>query len=70
MLITAPHQHVAEIEQLAGELSFFAARIGTTGGPRLEIAVDGQPFISASVDELRTPWATALEATLHNEVMA
>jgi phosphoribosylformylglycinamidine synthase len=70
MLISAPHQHVAEIEQIAGELNLFAARIGTTGGPRLEIAVDGQPFISASIEELRTPWATALEATLHNEVRA
>ncbi len=70
MLISAPHQHVAEIERIAGELKFFAARIGTTGGGRLEITVDGQSFISASIDELRTPWATALEATLHGEVLA
>jgi phosphoribosylformylglycinamidine synthase II len=70
MLISTPHQHVAEIEKIANELSFFAARIGTTGGRRLEITVDGQPFISASIDELRTPWATALEATLHGEVQA
>jgi phosphoribosylformylglycinamidine synthase len=70
MLISAPHQHVAEIEQIAGELNLFAARIGTTGGRRLEISVDGQAFISTSIEELRTPWAIALEATLHNEGMA
>ena len=49
---------------------FFVARIGATGGQRLVISVDGQPFISASVNELRTPWAAALESTLHNEVLA
>jgi phosphoribosylformylglycinamidine (FGAM) synthase-like enzyme len=70
MLISAPHQHVAEIEKIASQLSFFCARIGATGGPRLEINVDGQPFISASINELRTPWAIALEATLHGEVLA
>ncbi len=70
MLITAPAHQVAAIERIAGELNFFAVRIGATGGPRLEIAVDGQPFISASIEELRTPWATALEATLHGEVPA
>ena len=58
------------IEEIAGEHSFFAARIGTTGGDRLEITVDGEPFISASLEELRKPWATALEATLHGEVPA
>jgi phosphoribosylformylglycinamidine synthase subunit PurL len=70
MLISAPVHNVSEIERIAGELNFFCARIGTTGGPRLKISVDAQPFISASVDELRTPWATALEATLHGEVLA
>jgi phosphoribosylformylglycinamidine synthase len=70
MLISAQHHREAEIEKIANEFNFFAARIGVTGGHRLEISVDGQPFISASVDELRTPWATALEATLHGEVLA
>jgi phosphoribosylformylglycinamidine synthase subunit PurL len=70
MLISAPVHKVAEIEKVASKLSFFAARIGTTGGRRLEISVDSEPFISAALDELRTPWATALEATLHGEVLA
>ena len=70
MLISAPAHNLAAIGKIAEELSFFVARIGTTGGQRLEISVDGDPFISASIDELRVPWAAALEATLHNEVMA
>ncbi len=68
MLITTHPSCVAEIEKLAGEFSFFAARIGTTGGPRLEITVDREPFISASLAELRPLWAESLEATLHDQV--
>jgi phosphoribosylformylglycinamidine synthase len=70
MLISAHPTHLTTIEEIAEGLNFFAARIGTTGGQRLEISVDGEPFISASVEELRRPWATALEATLHGEVLA
>ena len=70
MLISAHPTHLTTIEEIAEGLNFFAVRIGTTGGQRLEISVDGEPFISASVEELRRPWATALEATLHGEVLA
>ena len=55
---------------MADEYNFFAARIGTTGGNRLEISVDGESFISAPLAELRTLWASALEANLHDEVLA
>jgi phosphoribosylformylglycinamidine synthase len=70
MLITAHPDNVSEITRQAGEYNFFAARIGTTGGLRLEISVDHEPFISAPLNELRKPWASALEATLHGEVTA
>ena len=70
VFLTADPSQVAAIEELADEYSFFAARIGTTGGDRLEISVYGEPFISAPISELRTPWAAALEAALHNEVTA
>jgi phosphoribosylformylglycinamidine synthase subunit PurL len=65
----APH-HIAEIENLASEYSIFVARIGITGGNRLEISVDREPFISASLADLRKPWASSLESILHGEVMA
>jgi phosphoribosylformylglycinamidine synthase II len=70
VLVTAHPDKLSKIEALADEYSFFAARIGTTGGQRLEITVDRQTFISTSLSALRKPWASALEATLHDEVSA
>ncbi|MGH9598789.1 MAG: phosphoribosylformylglycinamidine synthase subunit PurL, partial [Terracidiphilus sp.] len=70
MLVTAAANHVSAIEKLAGEYSFFAVRIGVTGGSRLEISVDREPFISTSLADLRKPWSTSLEATLRDEVSA
>jgi phosphoribosylformylglycinamidine synthase len=70
ILATAHPDNVAEIESLAGERNFLVARIGTTGGPRLEVSVDRQPFISALLTALRKGWAESLEATLHDEVTA
>jgi phosphoribosylformylglycinamidine synthase len=70
VLLTATPSQVAEIEELADQYGYFVARIGSTGGDRLEINVYRQPMISATLDELRKPWASALEATLHGEVTA
>jgi len=70
VFVTAAHGNVAQVENLAAEFNYFSARIGTTGGNRLEITVDREPFISAPLADLCKPWATALEATLHDEVTA
>ncbi len=70
VFVTAAESHIGAVEKLATEYNFFTARIGTTGGQRLEISVDHQPLISARLSELREVWATALEATLHDEVTA
>jgi phosphoribosylformylglycinamidine synthase len=70
VLVSADPQKVSQIEEIADHFNFNVARIGTTGGDRLEIAVYGDPFISASLPELRAPWAGSLEAALHNEVTA
>jgi phosphoribosylformylglycinamidine synthase len=70
MLITTHPSKVSEIEALATEFSFFSARIGSTGGHRLEISVYHDPFISTPLASLRKLWASALEATLHGEVTA
>ncbi|MGD0903439.1 MAG: hypothetical protein ABR924_10915, partial [Terracidiphilus sp.] len=69
-LVTTHPSNVSAIEKLAGKYNFLAARIGATGGHRLEISVDGEPFVSAPLADLRKPWASALEATLHGEVTA
>jgi phosphoribosylformylglycinamidine synthase subunit PurL len=70
VLVTAEPNQVEAIEELADQYGYFAARIGATGGNRLEINVYRQPMISASLASLRKPWASALEATLHGEVLA
>jgi phosphoribosylformylglycinamidine synthase subunit PurL len=70
IFVTTDSSNVNAIEDLAEEFNFFAARIGTTGGNRLEISVDGQSFISANLAALRKPWAESLQATLHDEVTA
>jgi len=70
MLLSSAPGDVAEIENLASKHGFLAARIGTTGGPRLEILVDREPFISAPVYDLRSIWSSSLEANIHEEVNA
>ncbi len=70
VLVTTHPSNVAVIGKLASEHNFLSARIGTTGGRRLEISVDGDLFISAPLAELQTLWASALEANLHGEVIA
>ncbi len=70
ILATAHPDNVSEIEAAASARGFFSARIGTTGGSRLEIFVDRTSFISAPLSALRKPWAESLQATLHDEVPA
>ena len=70
ILVTTHPSNVSTIGKLAVEHNSFSARIGTTGGSRLEISVDGDSFISAPLAELKTLWASALEANLHGEVFA
>jgi phosphoribosylformylglycinamidine synthase len=70
VLLTTAHEHLSRIEKLAAEYNFLAARIGITGGAKLQVNVDREPFIEASLEELRNVWANALEANLHNEVTA
>jgi phosphoribosylformylglycinamidine synthase len=70
VLVTAEENQVDSIEELADRFGFYAVRIGTTGGDRLKISVYHEPMISAPLADLRKPWATALEAKLHDEVPA
>jgi phosphoribosylformylglycinamidine synthase subunit PurL len=69
-LVTADPDDVSDLQAVAGEHNCMAVRIGTTGGDRLEIAVYSDPLISTSLSDLRKPWASALEAALHDEVTA
>ena len=70
VLVSTDASQIGAIEELADNYGFNVARIGTTGGDRLEIKIYGDTFVSASIEELRTIWAKSLEATLHDEVTA
>jgi phosphoribosylformylglycinamidine synthase len=70
MLVSTHPSQISAIEELAANYNYFVARIGSTGGDRLEISVYHEPFISAPLEDLSKPWASALEATLHGEVTA
>ena len=70
VLLTADPGKISEIQDIGEHFKFNVARIGTTGGDRLEISVYGDLFITASISELHEPWARSLESALHNEVTA
>jgi phosphoribosylformylglycinamidine synthase len=70
MLVSADPSRVSAIEKLAVHFNFNVARIGTTGGERLQISVYSDMFISTPISALRGPWADALAANLHGEVTA
>ena len=70
VVLSADPSQLEQIESLADEFGYYAERIGTTGGDRLEITVYKETFISAPLSALRKPWGSALEAILHDEVTA
>jgi phosphoribosylformylglycinamidine synthase len=70
VLVTAAPDTINDIQAIAAEHNYIAAKIGATGGDRLQITVDREPFISAPLEDLRHIWADALEASLHGEVIA
>jgi phosphoribosylformylglycinamidine synthase subunit PurL len=70
VILTTAQENVSKIEKFAAENGFLAARVGTTGGNKLQIKVDREPFIDVPLEELRSIWSSALEANLYNEVSA
>ncbi|WP_420238166.1 phosphoribosylformylglycinamidine synthase subunit PurL [Telmatobacter bradus] len=70
VLLSANPSQLNTITDLADEYGYFVEHIGSTGGSKLEIGVYREKMISAELEELRAPWASALEATLHGEVHA
>jgi phosphoribosylformylglycinamidine synthase len=78
VILTCPPANKEKIEELVfsyPELSCWL--IGETVAGRLEISVaegtssdTGNALIECSIDELRKPWASSLEAALHDEVLA
>jgi phosphoribosylformylglycinamidine synthase len=67
VVISCDPIHLPRIEQIAEEYGVFADVLGETGSDRVEIVVDGQLVISASVAELREAYEGALEKALRGE---
>jgi phosphoribosylformylglycinamidine synthase subunit PurL len=67
VVVSCDPVHLQRIQQVAEEYGVFADVLGETGSDRFEIAVDGQPVISASVAELREAYEGALERALRTE---
>jgi phosphoribosylformylglycinamidine synthase subunit PurL len=66
VIVTASPGDIEDIQAIAVEHNCLAARIGTTGGNRLEISVYSDPLISASLADLDGLWSSALESALHD----
>jgi phosphoribosylformylglycinamidine synthase subunit PurL len=64
VVISCDPTHLRRIQQVAEEYGVFADVLGETGLDRVEIAVDGQSVISATVAELREAYEGALERAL------
>src|ERR1039458_9536737 len=59
--------HLSRIQQVAEEYGVIADVLGETGSDKVEITVDEQLVISASVAELREAYEGALESALRTE---
>jgi phosphoribosylformylglycinamidine synthase subunit PurL len=68
VLLSCDPIHLARIKQVAEEYGVTADVLGETGTDRVQIAIDGQPAISASIVELRQAYEGALEKALRTEV--
>jgi len=67
ILISCAREHVRRIQGLAAECGIWADVLGETIPEKIEIVVDGRPVVSATVAQLKDPWAGALERALHVE---
>jgi phosphoribosylformylglycinamidine synthase subunit PurL len=67
VVISCDPAHLARIQQIAEEYDVIADVIGESGSDRVEIAIDGKPVISASIEELRRAYEGALEKALRTD---
>ena len=67
VVLSCDPAHLPRIQQVAEEYDVIADVLGETGSDRVEIVVDDQRVISASVAELRKAYEGALEEALHTE---
>jgi phosphoribosylformylglycinamidine synthase len=67
VVLSCDPAYLPRIKQVAEEYGVAADVLGETGSDRVEISIDSQPVISASVKELRGAYEGALEKALRTE---
>jgi phosphoribosylformylglycinamidine synthase subunit PurL len=67
IVVSCDPSNVSRIKSVAGDYGIFADEIGTTGGNRVEISLDGEVVVSATVAELNDVYEGALEKALRTE---
>jgi phosphoribosylformylglycinamidine synthase II len=67
IVISCDQTHVPAIQQLAAEHGLSSDVIGETVPDRLEIKIDGQVSVAATISELRQVYEGALEKTLRTD---
>ena len=70
IVLSCDPSQLERIEEVAVEYGLLADVLGETGSDRVEITMDGQSMISASIAELREAYEGALERALRAEQQA
>jgi phosphoribosylformylglycinamidine (FGAM) synthase-like enzyme len=64
VVVSCDHGNLNGIKEVAGKYGISAALVGATTAERVEIKLDGQTLVSASISGLRDSYEQALEAAL------
>ncbi len=67
VVISCDPANVARIQQIAANYGVLAEIIGETTSGNFEIKVDGKPRVSASIEDMRKIYESALEGTLKSD---
>ena len=67
VLLSCDPTHLPRIKQIAGDFGVSLDVLGETGGERVEVAINNQSALSASIEELRNAYEGALEKALRTE---
>ena len=70
VVVSCDPAHLARVREMAGEYEIHADVLGDTEGNRLEIVMDSQSLISASMAELREAYEGSVERALRIEMGA
>ena len=70
VVVSCAPANVAAIATVASQFGLFVLRIGETGGASFDFNIDGEHVFSIPIQDLREPWAKALESALYDEVTA